>query len=512
MTHSLHSLKSFFSKCALPAVLIALSFTVYAGKKDDTLVYASDNEVENISPYHNHMREGVIIAHLVWDTLVHRDPQTNEYKPQLATGWKWESPLALVLNLRRGVKFHNGDAFTADDVVFTFGVVGPGKESIQQQSFIWIDKTEKIDDYTVRLRLKKPFPAALEYLSGPMPIYPAKYFQKVSLAGYSKAPVGTGPYRITAITPAQGVTMEKNPEYFKESPLGQPRIGKLKFVVISDPESRVAQLMTGQVDWIWRVSADQAAALKTFPNFTVKGGETMRVGFIQISPNVPGDEGTPFKDLRVRQAVNHAINRAGMAENLVRGGSRPVWSACYDGQVACDTREVVRYDYNPEKAKKLLAEAGYPNGFDTGLWAYRERDYAEAIIGDLRKVGIRARLHFVKLPVMDADQRSGKAPMGIRTWGSLGINDASAFTAPFFGGKGNDLWRDAEVVATLNKADETIDPKQRSELYAKALGRISMEAMSAPLFTYSINYAYSTDLNFDAWPDELPRFYMSSWK
>jgi peptide/nickel transport system substrate-binding protein len=505
-------LKSFVSKCALSAALIALSASVFAGKKDDTLVYASDSEVENISPYHNHMREGVILARHVWDTLIYRDPKTNEYKPQLATGWKWESPSSLLLNLREGVKFHNGDAFTADDVVFTFDVVGPGTESVQPQSVEWIEKTEKVDDYTVRLRLRKPFPAALEYLSGPTPIYPAKYFQKVSLAGYSKAPVGTGPYKITSVTPGQGVTMERNPDYFKESPLGQPKIAKLKFVVIPDPEARVAQLMTGQVDWIWRVAADQLPSLKAVPNLSVKSGETMRVGFIMLSSLVQGPEGAPYKDLRVRQAINYAINRKGMAENLVRGGSQPLWSACYPGQVACDTRHVVRYEYNPEKAKKLLAEAGYPKGFETDIWAYRERDYAEAIIGDFRKVGIRARLHYVKLPVMDADARSGKAPMIIRTWGSLGINDASAFTTPFFGGKGNDLWRDPEVVELLTKADITIDTKERNALYAKALGRISSQAMAAPLFSYSVNYAYTSDLSFDSWPDELPRFYMSSWK
>ncbi|WP_281397365.1 ABC transporter substrate-binding protein [Brenneria izadpanahii] len=273
---------------ALSALLIGCASYSYAGKQNDTLVYASDNEVENISPYHNNMREGVIISNLVWDRLVYRDPKTGEYEPLLATSWEWDSPEILVLHLRKGVKFHNGDDFTADDVVYTFNDIAGAADSVVPQSVDWIKTTEKVDDYTVRLLLKKPFPAALEYLSGPTPIFPAKYYQQVKLAGFSRAPIGTGPYKITSVTPAQGISMEKNPDYFKDSPIGQPKIGKLQFVVIRDPETRLAQLMTGQVDWIWRVPADQMTSLESMPNISVKSGETMRIGFLALNINASG--------------------------------------------------------------------------------------------------------------------------------------------------------------------------------------------------------------------------------
>ncbi|WP_416414733.1 ABC transporter substrate-binding protein [Pantoea sp. App145] len=507
------SLARLINKYALTALLLGCASYSYAGKQNDTLVYASDNEVENISPYHNNLREGVILAHMVWDTLIYRDPQSGEYKPELASDWKWESPTSLLLHLRKDVKFHNGDPFTADDVVYTFqSIAGPGTASVVPQSVDWIDHVEKVDDYTVRLHLKKPFPAALEYLSGPTPIYPAKYFQKVKLEGFSKAPIGTGPYRIVKVIPGQGVDMVKNPDYFKESPVGQPKIGKINFVVIRDPEARVAQLMTGQVDWIWRVAADQVEPLSAMPNIAVKSGETMRVGFLALNTNASGPEGVPMKDLRVRQAINYAINRQGIVDNLVRGGSKPVYTACFRAQVACNDSQVTHYNYDPAKAKQLLAEAGYPNGFDTDLWAYRERDYAEAIIGDLRKVGIRARLHFVQYPVMATALSSGQAPMAFNTWGSFSINDVSAFTTPYFGGKGSDIWKDSELTAMLQKADATVDAQQRSEQYAAALGRISSQAYMAPLFSYSTNYAFNSELNFQDWPDELPRFAQASWK
>ncbi|MES2941617.1 MAG: ABC transporter substrate-binding protein [Pseudomonadota bacterium] len=498
----------------ITALAVAVGSTaVHAGKANDTLTYASDSEVENVSPYHNNMREGVILSAMAWDTLIFRDAKTGEFKPQLATAWKWESPTALNVTLRQGVLFQNGDKFSADDVVYTFNeVTGPDAKIATRQNTDWIKNIEKLGEYQVRINLKTPFPATLEYLAGPTPIYPAAYFKKVGLEGYSKAPIGTGPYKITSVIPGQGVTMVRNMSYFKDSPLGQPKIGNVKFVVIRDPEARVAQLMTGAVDWIWRVPADQAESLKATPKLAVLSGETMRVGFMSINNNGTTPESVPFKDARVRQAVNYAVNRKGLSDSLVRGGSQPVFSPCFRTQFGCETAKVVKYEYNPAKAKALLAEAGYPNGFDTDLWAYREREYAEAMIGDLRKVGIRARLHFVQYPALRTEVRSGRAPLSFQAWGSFSINDASAFAGNYFKGGPDDTAKDPQTIALLQTADATVDKTERKAKYAQALQRISEQAFWAPLFSYSTNYAFTSELKFEAQPDELPRFFAASWK
>jgi peptide/nickel transport system substrate-binding protein len=495
------------------AAILAVPAAAWANKANDTLTYASDSEPDNISPYHNNVREGVIFSHMIWDTLVYRDPKTNEYKPQLATDWKWESPTALVLDLREGIKFHNGDPFTADDVVFTFNyVLTPESKVITRQSVDWMKNVEKLGPYKVRINLKAPFPAALEYLSGPMPVYPATYFQKVGLEGFSKQPVGTGPYRVTAVMPGKGVNMEKNSDYFKDSPEGQPHIGKIQFMVIADPETRAAQLMTGAVDWIWRVPADQADNLGTMPGISVQAGETMRVGFLALDVRGTASPDSPLRDLRVRQAINYAVNREGMANNLVRGGSKPVYAACFHSQFGCEDAHVTQYPYDPAKAKALLAEAGYGKGFDTDIYAYRERDYAEAIIGDLRKVAINARLHWMQSSAESKLMREGKTSIAFQTWASLSVNDASAFTGVYFKGGVDDLAKDPQVNAWVQAADSATDPQTRKENYAKALQRISEQAYWAPLFSYSTVYAYTSDLNFQAYPDELPRFYEASWK
>ncbi len=159
---------------------------------------------ENLDAYFNNVRIGVIIAHHIWDTLIYRDPKTNEYKPSLATAWSWVDDTTLEFDLRRGVKFHNGEAFDADDVVYTLNFVSdPANKSTTQQNVNWIEKAEKIDQYKVRIHLKKPFPAALEYLAGPVVMYPNEYYAKVGPKGMNEKPVGRGPYKVTEHQPGR---------------------------------------------------------------------------------------------------------------------------------------------------------------------------------------------------------------------------------------------------------------------------------------------------------------------
>jgi peptide/nickel transport system substrate-binding protein len=484
-----------------------------ANKANDTLIYASDSEPENVSPYHNNLREGVIIARNVFDNLIYRDPETGKYKPQLATSWTWVDPTTLDLTIRKGVTFHNGDPLTADDVVFTLNyVVSPEAKVVTKQNVNWIKSAEKIGNDKVRIHLVGPFPAAIEYLAGPVPIYPANYFKKVGIDGFSKAPVGSGPYKITAVIPGKGVKMEKNTHYWQGSPLGQPSIGKLEFRVIPDAETRLAELMTGGVDWIWRVPLDQAKQMKSAPNITVLSAETMRVGFLQFDAlgRTPGAE--PFKDVRVRQAVSYAIDRKAMIDNLVGGGARIMHSACFIDQFGCTDKGVPRYEYNPAKAKELLKAAGYPNGFKTEIYAYREREYAEAVIGYLRAVGIDARLNYLKYAAMRDAHRAGKTPITFQTWGSFSVADASAFTGVWFKGDADDSSHDAEIQKLLKEADTSVDTDKRLKTYEVALKAIAEKAYLFPLFSYPAYYAFTKDLQFTAQADELPRFYQARWK
>jgi peptide/nickel transport system substrate-binding protein len=244
----------------------------------------------------------------------------------------------------------------------------------------------------------------------------------------------------------------------------------------------------------------------------VQSGETMRVGFLTLDGVGSSSPNSPFKDIRVRQAINYAVNRKGMAGSVVRGGSQPVYAPCFRTQFGCETKAVVQYEYNPAKAKALLAEAGYPKGFDTDLYAYREREYAEALIGDLHKIGINARLHYMKYSAMQAEYRAGRTPMTFQAWASFSVNDTSAFTGVWFKGGADDTSKDPQVKKWLDAADGSIDAAVRKDNYSRALQKISQQAYWAPLFSYSTNYVYTSALSFQGYPDELPRFYEASWK
>ncbi|GJD54728.1 ABC transporter substrate-binding protein [Methylobacterium dankookense] len=494
-------------------LLTATALPALAGKANDTLIYASDSEPENVSPYHNSAREGVILARNAWDTLIYRDPDSGEYKPMLATAWTWIDPVTLDLTIREGVTFHNGDAFSPEDVAFTFNyVLTPEARTVTKGNVDWMKSTEVTGPHTVRIHLKAPFPAALEYLAGPTPIFPAAYFKKVGLDGFAKAPVGTGPYKIVSVDSGRGVKLARFEQYWTSSPIAKPKIGKVEFRVIPDGDSRMAELVTGGIDWIWRVPSDQADQLKSAPGITVLSAETMRVGFLQFDALGRAMEKSPLKDPRVRQAISYAIDRKAMVDNIVRGGSRVMNAACFIGQVGCVDTGVTRYAYDPAKAKALLKEAGYPDGFDIDLAAYRERDYAEAVIGYLRAVGIKARLNYLRYAAFRDALRAGKVSIGFQTWGSFSINDVSAFTGVYFRGGEEDLAKDPQVIAALQAGDTGIDPEARKAKYNEALKRIAAEAYALPMFSYPSNYAFTQDLNFTAQPDEVPRFYAASWK
>lgn len=488
---------------------------VWGGKADNTLNIALEKEVENLDWYFNSAREGIVFSRHVYDQLIYRDPETFAYKPLLATSWKWVSDTVLEMELRQGVTFHNGAKFSADDVVYMLNWVSDPENKVKQQNFVnWIKACKKIDDYKIQIILHKPFPSALEYLSCADPIYPKDYYAKVGPKGFGVKPVGTGPYKVTKVEPGKKVVLEANENYFADSPKGKPSIRKIVWRTIPEVNTKVAELMTGGLDWAWYIPPDQAAKLAKVPDLNVVTAETMRIGFIMMdAAGVSKDafKENPFLHRKVRQAVNHAINREAIVKNLVGGQSRAIHSACYPSQFGC-SQDVTVYPYDPTKAKQLLAEAGYPNGFEITLNGYRDRPYAEAMVSDLAKVGIKANLSYYKYPVLREKLRAGKTQFDFYTWGSYAINDVSAVSKNYFEFSGDDMSRDPKVRELLKAGNAELEGAKRKAYYADALKIIADEAYWAPLFTWVNNNCFSKDLAFTPYPDEIPRFFLTKWK
>lgn len=506
------------TKTALRSTIAGIALAASAGvaladKASDTLNMAFTKELENVDSYFNSSREGVVMQRAVWDGLIYRDPVTNEYVGNLATSWTWIDDTTLEVKLREGVKFHNGEDFNADDVVFTVNFVAKEENGVKTQRNVnWMKSAEKVDDYTVRILLKEKFPAAIEFLSGPVSIYPNEYYAEAGPSGMGLKPVGTGPYKVTSVVPGQHFVLEKNENYF-DGPKGQPSIGKIDIRTVPDVNTQIAELFSGTLDMIWQVPADQAEKLASMGDFTVANESTMRVGYLSMdAAGRSSMDPNPFKDVRVRQAVNYAIDRKAMVENLLKGKSVQVDTPCFPSQFGCATDAAVVYEYNPEKAKALLAEAGYPDGFTTEFYAYRDRDYAEAIASYLNAVGIKIDFKMLQYSALRELNMKGEVPLSFMTWGSYSINDASAMVSQFFKHGSLDDARDDQVKADLEVADSSTDPATRKEYYAKAIARITEEAYWAPMFSYNTNYVFKSDVEYTPTADEVLRFTTMKWK
>ena len=492
------------------ALALALGAPAHAQKSADTLRIAWRDAIPNVDFYYNSLRTGLVVSHHVWDTLIYRDPETFQLKPLLATTWRYVDDTTLEFELRAGVKFHDGSPLTADDVVYTVQSIKSDKQVAVPSNFVFIEGAEKVDDLHVRIKLKQVFPAALEYLSMVLPIYPQGYRERVGHDEFSQKPVGTGPYRITSVNGTTQIDLVRNDDYF-DSPKGKPAIKTLIIKEVADATGELTSLLGNQADWIWQFSPDQAENLTRVPTLQVMRSESMRVAYMNMDgAGRTGD--TPLKNVKVRQAIMHAVDRVTMARQFMPGGSRVLDAPCYPTQFGCDQAIAVKYGYDVAAAKALMKEAGYADGFDTELVSYLLPQWSGALQNYLGAIGVRAKVSQLQVGAVVQRSAAGQNPMEGGTWGSYSINDASAFLPYYFGGTPQDYTRDAEVTRLVTEAGSVTDPDKRRAAYSAAIKRITENADFMPLFTFVTTYAMNKGLNFRPFRDELPRFYLASWK
>jgi peptide/nickel transport system substrate-binding protein len=494
------------------AVILAATAPALANKKTDTLNIAWDQPIDNADAYYNTNREGILFARMVWDQLIERDPETFQYHPGLATSWTWVDDVTLDFELRQGVKFHNGQPFDADDVVYTLNWVSdPVNKVLNTTNVSWIKNVEKLDTYKARIHLKVPFPAALEFVAGPLPIYPHQYYAEVGPQGMGRKPIGTGPYKVESLAPGKEIVLAKNADYWDGSPKGRPMIGKIRERFIPEKTTQIAEILSGGLDWMWYVPTDQVDNLKSVKGVAVTAGETMRVGYLYF--DAAGRAGkSPLQDVRVRRAIAHAIDRAQFAKTFFGGEAQVLAAPCFPTQFGC-YQDAPKYDFNLEKAKQLMAEAGYANGFDTELYGFRlPRQWEDALAGYMRAIGVRATVNLLQYPAFRDKNHAGVTPVSFGDWGSYSINDASAILPNFFSGTPDDFTGDKELQDLVREGGSMSNKEKRLADYKAAITRIMDQMYMLPLNSYSIYYAYASDLDFKPFRDEIPRYYLYSWK
>lgn len=496
---------------ALLSGLAALGLgTAQAQKTQDTLRVTWRDAIPDVDFYYNPFRTGLVVSHHVWDTLIYRDPDTFQLKPQLATSWRSSDDRTLEFELRPNVTFHDGSPFTADDVVYTVELVLNDSRLAVPSNYAFLESAEKIDERHVRIRSKRVFPAALEYLSMVLPIYPKAYRQRLG-AQFSQKPIGTGPYQVDGVNGTTSITLERHEGYF-EGPKGKPAIRNLVISEVAEASDELAALLDGKADWIWNISNEQIPKIAALPNLQVLTSESMRLGYLNMDSAGRSAAGSPLTNQKVREAVMHAIDRPTMARTFMPGGSRVLEAPCYPTQFGCDSAVATKFDYDPARAKALLAEAGFKDGFDTEIVSYLLPEMVQAVQGYLAAVGIRAQVTQPQIDTVVRRSAEGLNPIEMGSWGSYSINDVSAILPYFFDGGAHDYTRDAEVTRLLLEAGATTDPDRRRTDYSAAIRRITANADFLPLFTFVTTYATSRQLNFRPSRDELPRFYLASWK
>lgn len=509
-------MRRYFTVCFASALILAASsvvLPVQAGKADDTLRATMAAEILNLDYNYTTKREYIILSMLMDSTLFTLDPQTQEIGPNVAKSYDIIDDLTIDVTLRDDVKFHDGTPLTADDVVYTYNWIADEDSNSRAGTLLrrWLDRAEKTGPDTVRFHLSNVYPLALRDMAQRMMLRKKGAYEvngKPDPDAMANDLIGVGPYEVVSFEPGQELVLKRYDGYHGQA----PAIGNIIVRNLPDIGTQQAELMAGGIDWMFKVPLDMAKSLDPMPNIDHLSGPDLRVGFIVMDAGGYTDPEGPLTKLPVRRAINHAINKQEIAQYLLGGSAKAIHTPCHPAQFGCK-QEVTNYKYDPQQAKALLAQAGYPDGFPLELWAYRDRPVAEAVMADLEKVGIDVDLRYVKLESLNQARKKREIPAYIGTWGSGGVADTALIARIHFNNESDRyMAKDPMVEQEVAAAEKTLDRNKRAKHYSNAIERIVDQAYWAPLTSYSANYLVSAELEFPVYSDGLPRLQDASWK
>jgi peptide/nickel transport system substrate-binding protein len=476
---------SFLAAVALAILALMDVPDAQGGSADeDRIVLALERDQNNMDPFLHFQRTGILMNINMYDSLLHKTPKL-QYEPSLATEWRTIDDTTWEFKLRKGVKFHSGDLFSAEDVKFTFErVLNPETKSPQIGNVRAVKEVKVIDEHTVQLVTDKPFPLLLERMVF-FPIMPKKYFEKVGAQAFAdQAPSGTGPYKFVEWKRDQYLRLERFQEHWR----GPAPIKTFIIRVIPETATQVAELKTGGVDIVRSLPPDLMPDLKANPNTYVSTAPILRTHYTALDMRHP-----PFDKKEARQAANYAVDRQAIIEKLM-GGLGKVVPTVINPMAFGYAPSIEPYGYDPKKAKELLKQAGYPNGVDitlhTGTAAAWNRQLAEALAEMLTEVGLRTNLKIWDPgPAWDKFfQGEGKATNGvIGTWGYYSTFDADAILHPLYhtepgGWIGKWYARVPGLDQLIDDARSTVDRDKRLTTYTQIQRLIQEEAPSIFLY------------------------------
>ncbi len=444
-----------------------------------TLKFAVGIDVDTLDPAAQTTTTVQNMIDYVFETLVGLDYKQNKILPLLATSWQEASDgLSITFKLRGDAKFQDGTPVNAEAVKFTFDRLLDPKVTVPQRFIVdGIKEVQTVDPLTVRLALSKPVPLLLRNLTATVAaIISPTAFRKIGAANFTRdiTDAGSGPYLFKEWARGTHLLLVRNPNYWGKKPIFE----EVQFRVVPDAGVRETMILAGDVHVALLPPAPDVARIRSNPNLTLVEAPTDRTIFIVLN-NQQG----PFKDVRVRQAVNYAINKRAILASVLFDLGTVVDSPCPSSLFGYVPMQAGGWPFDTAKAKKLLAEAGFPNGFEatfitpTGRYI-QDFQFAQAIASQLRNVGIRADVSTMEWPSYVAQitrpLASTKIEMAVLGWATPVLDCDGTLYGQFHssqqppGGLAPAFYKNAQVDQLLTDARTIANQDKRAALYKQA--------------------------------------------
>jgi peptide/nickel transport system substrate-binding protein len=459
-----------------------------------TIIIALGQAPVSLDPADHRTRESETVIRNMFDGLVTRD-NTSGVHMEIAESMSWLDEKTLEIKLRSGIKFHDGTDMTADDVVYTFnriiqenGIDYPEPHTSPRKGLIApLESIEKTADDTVVMHFSGPWPPAMQLLVHQQ-IVPQHYLEQVGTEGFIANPIGTGPFKFVSAQPGlEEVVMERFDDYYGGSPDLTPVdtacVSGVIFRAIPEASTRVAALLAGEVDIIQAVPAELIDTLMQTPGIQVKTAPGTQPKWMEMNVNK-----APFDDVRVRQAMNYAVDKDLIIQEIYGGRAvaLPGPLSPYNNFV---NKSLKPYAYDPDKALSLLSDAGWTDSDGDGILDKNGQPFsftldtledwrplAEAVAGMFRDIGIDANVRFWEYSVIQPQLLAGERQAYLDDWGDSAFDPVGHFEAKWHGyvegspyGRGNFSGYNNERVNELIKMGETTaDTNQRQTIYDEA--------------------------------------------
>lgn len=460
------------------------------------LVLAQSSEFHEINPHRELWSDDSSFHFAIFDSLIQRD-DTMRLVPVLAERYANTGPREWTFTLRPGIKFHNGEPLTSETIRWNVqdALRTDVKRNVTWQAF---ERVDVIDDRTFRLITRKPDPVLPQRLVRFF-VLPQRYYEQVGEQGFINKPVGSGPYRFVERVPDSYVKLEAFDDYWGQN----ASLRNVVFRIVPDPATRLSALEAGEVDLITPLAPDQAKTVSQNPMTKVASVTSDRIAYCQFWPESP-QGGRELRDRRVRQAINYAVNVDNIVKFVLNGMSTRIPTIFPATTFAYD-KGLKPYPYNPDKARALLREAGYPNGFAINMEVPANFilpatvDVCQAMVGDLAKVGIKVDLKALELGTM-VKMRGARqiAPIFFWSWGTDFLDPEPFVRGILYTKSPYTFYGKAEWDQAIDAAASAMNSSQRAEIYR----RLQREIYDDPpyIFLYSIFNIYGLRRNIQMTP------------